>query len=80
MSDMVREQVIKTQPHFAHVGIIEAARELSMQLDNLAEDDNDAQAAADLDSIHGHEGKKLNPVHWMHCIAVNCLLKFNTRR
>ena len=64
--------MIKTKPHYAHVGVIEAARELSMQLDNLAEDDNDAQAAADLDSIHGHKGRMLNTVHQMHYIALHC--------
>lgn len=27
-------------PHYAHIGIVNAARELSKELDNLTEDDN----------------------------------------
>lgn len=33
-------------PHFGHVGVIEAARELTLQLDNLAEDHEIVQIAA----------------------------------
>jgi hypothetical protein len=31
---------METMPHYAHIGIVNAARELSKELDNLTEDDN----------------------------------------
>ncbi|CAK9277152.1 unnamed protein product [Sphagnum jensenii] len=31
---------LETMPHYAHIGIVNAARELSKELDNLTEDDN----------------------------------------
>lgn len=48
---------MKEKSHYAHRGIIEAARELSMQLDNLAEDDDDGMAAPDMASINGDTGE-----------------------
>lgn len=45
--DRVKKQVEETMPHYGHVGVIQAARELSKQLDNLAEDDSDEQAICD---------------------------------
>lgn len=47
---------MKGKKHYAHSGIIEAARELSLQLDNLAEDDDEVMAASDVSSIEGHTG------------------------
>lgn len=47
---------VEGRVHYAHSGIIEAARELSLQLDNLAEDDDDAMATSDAASIEGHKG------------------------
>lgn len=55
ISEEVRQKV-KEKSHYAHRGIIEAARELSMQLDNLAEDDDDGMAAPDMASINGDTG------------------------
>lgn len=46
--------------HYAHRGIIEAARKLLKELDNLAEDDNDAMAAPDVASVEGHKGTGSN--------------------
>lgn len=37
-------------PHYGHVGVIQAARELSLQLDNLAEDESNEQAVEDCPS------------------------------
>ena len=45
--DRVKKQVEETMPHYGHIGVIQAARELSKQLDNLAEDDSDEQAIRD---------------------------------
>lgn len=42
--------------HYAHRGIIEAARKLAKELDNLAENDDDAIAASDYTSTEGHKG------------------------
>ncbi|KAG0572163.1 hypothetical protein KC19_VG073500 [Ceratodon purpureus] len=50
---------VEGKKHYAHSGIIEAARELSLQLDNLAEDDDDAMAASDKASIGGHKDEEL---------------------
>lgn len=50
ISEELRQKVNKGS-HYAHSGIIEAARELSMQLDNLAEVDDDVMAASDFASI-----------------------------
>ncbi len=36
----MRLNVMETMPHYAHIGIVHAARELSKELDNLTEDDN----------------------------------------
>ena len=56
---------VKGKEHYAHSGIIEAARELSFQLDNLAEDDDDAMAASDVTSIEGLNGTVGNPSFWL---------------
>ncbi|KAG0595205.1 hypothetical protein M758_UG149000 [Ceratodon purpureus] len=50
---------VEGKKHYAHSGIIEAARELSLQLDNLAENDDDAMAASDKASIGGHKDEEL---------------------
>lgn len=50
------KQKVNKGSHYAHSGIIEAARELSMQLDNLAEVDDDVMAASDFASIGGPTG------------------------
>ncbi|CAM6029646.1 unnamed protein product [Sphagnum balticum] len=39
--ERVKQQVQETMPHYGHAGVIQAARELSMELDNLAEDEDD---------------------------------------
>jgi hypothetical protein len=46
ISDTVKQEVSATMPHFGHVGVIEAARELAMQLDNLIEDEEVLDFAA----------------------------------
>jgi hypothetical protein len=40
IDEKVRLNVMETMPHYAHIGIVHAARELSKELDNLTEDDN----------------------------------------
>jgi hypothetical protein len=40
IDEKVRLNVMETMPHYAHIGIVNAARELSKELDNLTEDDN----------------------------------------
>jgi len=42
--------------HYAHRGIIEAARKLSKEIDNLAENDDDAISASNVASSEGHKG------------------------
>ena len=49
----MKKQVQDSKPHYCHVGVIKAARELSMQLDNLAEEDSDEQARNDYASVTG---------------------------
>lgn len=49
--DEVKKQVRDTKSHYCHVGVIKAARELSMQLDNFAEDESGAQALIDCASV-----------------------------
>ncbi|CAM6120436.1 unnamed protein product [Calypogeia fissa] len=46
ISDRVKQELSGTMPHFGHVGVIEAARELAMQLDNLLEDEEIFKLAA----------------------------------
>ncbi|KAG0625088.1 hypothetical protein M758_2G026800 [Ceratodon purpureus] len=53
--DEVKKKVHDTRPHYCHVGVIKAARELSMQLDNLAEDESDEQARSDFASVRDSE-------------------------
>ncbi|CAK9880988.1 unnamed protein product [Sphagnum jensenii] len=43
IDEKVRLNVMETMPHYAHIGIVNAARELSKELDNLTEDDNSNQ-------------------------------------
>lgn len=45
--------------HYAHRGIIEAARKLSKELDNLAEYDDDAIAASDASDAKGTDASLL---------------------
>ncbi|KAG6544343.1 hypothetical protein Mapa_014177 [Marchantia paleacea] len=41
MSDRVKQDVRATMPHFGHIGVIEAARELALELDNLSDADDE---------------------------------------
>lgn len=47
----MKKQVVDSMPHYCHKGVIHAARELSMQLDNLAEDESAEQALSDCSSF-----------------------------
>jgi hypothetical protein len=49
-------------PHYGHVGVIQAARELSMELDNLAEDEDDVMAITDCPPNKSLEGFPLSPL------------------
>lgn len=49
-------------PHYGHVGVIQAARELSMELDNLAEDEDDVMAITDCPPNKSLEGFSLSPL------------------
>lgn len=46
--------------HYAHRGIIEAARKLSKEIDNLAEDDDDSIAASSATFRLGSKGTESN--------------------
>jgi hypothetical protein len=54
--ERVKQQVQETMPHYGHVGVIQAARELSMELDNLAEDEDDVMAITDCPPNKSLEG------------------------
>ena len=51
VSEQVKKQVVDSMHHYCHKGVIHAARELSMQLDNLAEDESAEQALIDCASF-----------------------------
>lgn len=55
--DEVKKQVQDTKPHYCHIGVIKAARELSMQLDNLAEDESDFASVKDSEEVPQLERK-----------------------
>ncbi|OAE30425.1 hypothetical protein AXG93_3483s1170 [Marchantia polymorpha subsp. ruderalis] len=44
VSDRVKQDVQATMPHFGHIGVIEAARELALELDNLPDADDEENA------------------------------------
>ncbi|MCO5583524.1 hypothetical protein L7F22_037435 [Adiantum nelumboides] len=52
ISATVKQQLRSSRPHFAHKGIIEAARELARQLDNLSEDEKDNTGSTGLENSH----------------------------
>lgn len=56
--DQVKKQVQDSMPHYCHKGVINAARELSMKLDNLAEDESEEQALDDCASCTEIGGTK----------------------
>ncbi len=60
--ERVKQQVQETMPHYGHVGVIQAARELSMELDNLAEDEDDVMAITDCPPNKSLEGFPLSPL------------------
>ncbi|KAJ7527077.1 hypothetical protein O6H91_16G035500 [Diphasiastrum complanatum] len=56
ISESLKRKLDETKPHFAHAGVLEAARELALQLDSLTDGTWSQEATNSLNFVKGDDG------------------------